>query len=53
LIYIDLENVLFSGQSDEFHVKIAETVEKACRLAEVGFEYFTTIDDTQIFRKRK
>lgn len=53
LIYIDLENVLFSGQSDEFHVKTAETVEEACRLAEVGFEYFTTTDDTQIFRKRK
>jgi len=53
LIYIDLENVLFSEQNDEFHVKVAKTVEEACKLAEVGFEYFTTIDRIQIFRKRK
>jgi integrase len=53
LIYIDLETVLFSGQSDEFHVKTAETIEEACKLAEVGFDYFTTIDTVQIFRKRK
>jgi len=53
LIYIDLENALFSEQSDKFHVKVAKTVEEACKLAEVGFEYFTAIDDVQIFRKRK
>ena len=26
---------------------------RACELAKVGFDYFTAIDDVQIFRKRK
>ena len=51
-IYIDLENVLFSEKDDEFHVKVAESIKEACRLAEVGFEYFTTTNDVQIFLKR-
>jgi hypothetical protein len=42
-----------SFQSDEFHVKTAETVKEACELAKVGFDYFTTMNDVQIFRKRK
>lgn len=32
---------------------VAETVEEACKLAEIGFEHFTTIEGSQIFRKRK
>ena len=53
LIYINLEKVIFNEQNDEFHVKVAKSLEDACKLAEVGFEYFTTIDGTQILRKRK
>jgi len=44
---------LITFESDEYHVKVAKTLEEACKLAEAGFEYFTTIEDTQIFRKRK
>ena len=49
LIYTQL--VSFEG--DEYYVKVARTVEEACKLAEAGFDYFTTIDGVQIFRKRK
>ena len=44
---------LVTFESDEFHVKTASTLKEACELAEAGFDYFTTIDDVQIFRKRK
>jgi hypothetical protein len=44
---------LITFETDEFHVKVAKTLEEACKLAEVGFEYFTTIEGAQIFRKRK
>ena len=49
LVYTQLVN--FEG--DEFHVKIAKTLEEACELAKAGFEYFTEIEDVQVFRKRK
>jgi len=38
MIYIHLEHASFQAPSDEFHVKMAKTVEEACRLVEVGFE---------------
>jgi hypothetical protein len=44
---------LVSFESDEYHVRTAETRKEACELAEAGFEYFTTIEQAQIFRKRK
>lgn len=44
---------LVSFERDEYHVKVAKTVEDACELAESGFDYFTTIGGVQIFRKRK
>jgi len=37
----------------QFHAKTVKTVEEACELIEVGFEYVTTMDGVQIFRKRK
>jgi len=49
LIYTQLVNF----ESDEYHVRTAKTIEEACELAEAGFEYFTTMEETQIFRKRK
>jgi hypothetical protein len=33
--------------------KTAKTLEEACELAKTGFDYFTTIDGIQVFRKRK
>jgi len=51
--YIHLEKLLFDQQSDEFNVKVSKTVDETCKLVEVGFEYVTTIEGVQIFRKRK
>jgi integrase len=53
MVYVNLEQAVFTSTNDEFHVATAKTVEEACKLAQVGFEYFTTIEGVQIFRKRK
>lgn len=54
LIYINLENTLFQGTGDDaFHVRVAKTVDEACKLLEVGFEYVCDMDDVKLFRKRK
>jgi integrase len=53
LIYITIEQALWQSLNEEFHVKTATSVEEACKLIEVGFEYVTTINGVQIFRKRK
>jgi integrase len=54
-IYINTEQALFSGSVNEYHVKVASTVEQAKALIEVGFEYVTGEydDGGKIFRKRK
>jgi len=49
LIYTQLVNF----ESDEYHVRTARTLKGACGLAEAGFQYFTTIENAQVFRKRK
>jgi len=53
LIYIDLETALFKESNDEFTVKIAETLNEACKLLEVGFEYVTDMEGKKVFKKRK
>lgn len=55
LIYIDLENAIFQAQNDEFTVRVAKTVEEACQLIEVGFEYVTGeySDGGKVFPKTK
>lgn len=58
LIYIQLEEALYQ-ESDEFTVGVAERVDEAVKLTEVGFEYVTDMADdnskstVKIFRKRK
>lgn len=52
-IYITLENGLFTSKDAEFHVAVAKTLEDACKLLEVGFEYVTDMDMVKLFRKRK
>ena len=44
---------LVTFESDDYHVRTAKTPKEACELAEAGFEYFTTMQDIQVFRKRK
>ena len=53
IIYIQLEEALFNFNNDEFNVKVAKTVEEACKLIEVGFEYVCDMDGVKLFRKRK
>jgi hypothetical protein len=53
MIYINLVHALFNTSNDEFHVRTAGTIDEACKLAEVGFEHFDTIDGIHMYRKRK
>lgn len=52
-IYINIEQALFQTENSEFHVKVAETLEEACKLLAVGFEYVADMDGKKLFRKRK
>jgi len=52
-IYINVEQAIFAGNANEYHVKAVSTVEEATALIEVGFEYVTEIGDKKLFRKRK
>jgi integrase len=51
-IYINLEQAIFEINED-YEVKIAETLDQACKLLEVGFEYVTDMEGKKLFRKRK
>lgn len=53
LLYVNLENVIFQNESDEFHVKVARTPDEIKALLEVGFEYVCEKDGLLFFRKRK
>jgi integrase len=54
LLYVTIESTIFGLEdSDEFTVKVAETLKEACELLEAGFEYVTDMDGKKIFRKRK
>ncbi|MGA2682068.1 MAG: tyrosine-type recombinase/integrase [Candidatus Bathyarchaeia archaeon] len=52
--YIDIEKMVFMSQDDgKFDVKIADTLDDAVKLLEVGFEYHCEVEGHKIFRKRK
>jgi len=53
MIYINIEQAIFNETDEEFHVKVAGTLDEACKLLEVGFEYVTDMDGKKLFRKRK
>jgi len=52
-IYINMEKMAFNATYNEYNVKIASSIEEACQLLEVGFEYVTEIDGKKLFRQRK
>ncbi len=52
-IYMYPEQALLGEGNDEYHVKVAETIEEATKLIAVGFEYVCTMSDKQIYRKRQ
>ena len=42
MLYINVENAMYAqGRPEEFHAKVAHSLEEACRLTEAGFEYVT------------
>jgi len=53
LLYIQLAEVMFKEASDQYTVRVAETVKEASELIEAGFEYVTEMDNVKLFRKRK
>jgi integrase len=53
LKYIDLEAYIFKTTDDQFIVKVADNIEEACRLMEVGFEKHDEYDGIHIYRKRR
>jgi integrase len=53
MIYINLEQAHFTSASEEFTVRVAKTVDEACKLIEAGFEYVTDMESVKLFRKRK
>ncbi len=42
-----------SKENDKFTVKVADTVEEAVKLMEIGSEYHAEIAGHKLFRKRK
>jgi integrase len=54
MVYITIESALFQNTTnDEYTIKVANTLDEACKLLEVGFEYVTDMGGHKIFRKRK
>ncbi|MCW4003702.1 MAG: tyrosine-type recombinase/integrase [Candidatus Bathyarchaeota archaeon] len=52
-IYINMEQACFSESDQQYHVKLAKTIDEACKLLEVGFEFVCDMDGAKLFRKRK
>jgi len=38
---------------DQYHVRVAKTIEEACEFVKSGFEFVTEMDGAKILRKRK
>jgi len=52
--YIHYEKMIFGSQAnDQFTVKVADTLDDAVKLMEVGFEYHAEVEGHKLFRKRK
>ena len=53
LLYVQLEEALYTSGSDEYISKAATKVEEILKLVEAGFEYVCDVDEAKVFRKRK
>jgi integrase len=51
--YLHLEKMLYEGTSDQFIVKVADSLDDAVKLMEVGFEFHAEIEGHKLFRKRR
>jgi hypothetical protein len=45
--------MLYQETNDQITVKVADMVEEAVKLMEVGFEYHAEVEGHRLFRKRK
>jgi predicted RNase H-like HicB family nuclease len=46
--------MIYNGDAnDQFTVKVANTLEEAIKLMEVGFEFHTEVEGNKLFKKRK
>ncbi len=52
-VLVGREKAFFLESNEDYTVKVASTVEEACKLLEVGFEYVTDFDGKKLFRKQK
>ncbi len=52
-VLVGREKAFFAESNEDYTVKVASTVEEACKLLEVGFEYVTEFDGKKLFRKQK
>jgi integrase len=53
LLYIQMEQAIFSEESDEFTVRVAKNPNEVKEFLEVGFEFVCQKDGILFFRKRK
>ena len=51
-LYINPDKMAF-GESSGYIVKVASTLDEACKLLEVGFMFVTDMDGSKLFRKPK
>ena len=51
--YVILEAAIYNTGKDDFISKVANNVDEACVLIELGFEYVHEIEGCHLYRKRK
>jgi len=52
--YIHIEEMMYNGENnDKFTVKVADSIDEAVKLMEVGFEFHAEVVGHKLFRKRK
>jgi len=52
IIYVNLKRALFKTTNDKFTVRTVSTLDEACKLVEVGFEY-VKVYGKKMSRERK
>jgi len=53
MLYIQIEEALFGGESDQYVCKVARTIEEALPLLEQGFTEASDFEGVKIYRKPK
>jgi len=53
MLYIQIEEALFGGETEQYVCKVARTIEEALPLLEQGFTEASDFDGVKIYRKPK